>query len=47
MQNLTGIKPMPPALEPWSLNPWATREVPNCSLLGGGILTRRLLPFLC
>ena len=26
-----GIKPMLPALEPWSLNPWATREVPNCS----------------
>ena len=24
-----GMKPMPPALEAWSLNHWATREVPR------------------
>ena len=23
-----GIKPMPPALEAWSLNHWTTREIP-------------------
>ena len=24
-----GIKPVPPALEAWSLNPWTAREVPR------------------
>ena len=24
-----GVKPMPPAVEAWSVNPWTTREVPE------------------
>ena len=24
-----GVKPMPPAVEAWSFNPWTTREVPE------------------
>ena len=28
-----GIDPVPPALEAWSLNHWATREVSNMCIL--------------
>ena len=32
----SGIEPMSPALEAWSLNHWTTREVPRNFLLWGG-----------
>ena len=28
-----GVKPAPPALEAWSLNPWTTRDILEASLI--------------